>query len=246
MPPFPTPTPDESTSDEPESSSTPTPDGIAPDDRVANPFDEDDRPDQEAASHGRIGYSRFGRLSSIGLAALIILGLVAVAIVNRVGSDDSSPDNGATAPTPGVQANRPAPDFSLTLFDGSTFSLADQRGKIVVMNFWASWCGPCKEEMPVLEQAAVGAPTDVLFVGVGAKNDKDAEARQFATDHGVTYAIGRDTEGGDKIRGQIEQDFRIPAYPATFVINAKGDIVFIKMGQISQDELDQALAMARG
>lgn len=235
--------PDEPISNAP--ASAPTPDGIASADRVASPFDEDDQPDEEAVGHGRIGYSRYGRISSIGLAAVIILALLAVGIINRVGSDDSPTDDGGTAPTPGVQTDRPAPDFSLTLFDGSTFSLADQRGKIVVMNFWASWCDPCKEEMPVLEQAAVGAPADVVFVGVGAKSDQEDKALTFTTDHGVTYAIGRDTAGGDKIRGQIEQDYRIPAYPATFVIDAEGNIVFIKMGKISQEELDQGIAMAR-
>jgi thiol-disulfide isomerase/thioredoxin len=216
--------------------------GLAP---STSPFDEDDQPDQEAVEHGRIGYSRYGRASSIGLAAVIILVLVAIAIVNQFGGDDG-PEDGLGAPTAGVETDRPAPEFSLPLFDGSTFSLADQRGKIVVMNFWASWCGPCKEEMPVLEQAAASAPADVVFVGVGAKNDDDGKARQFAADHGVTYAIGRDTQGGDKIRGQIEQDYRIPAYPATFVIDAEGNIVFIKMGQITPEEMEAAIAQARG
>ncbi|HWK80436.1 MAG TPA: TlpA disulfide reductase family protein [Thermomicrobiales bacterium] len=210
-----------------------------------SPFADAEHPDGDADDHGRIGYSRYGRLSSIGLAVLIVLGLVAVGIVNRMGSSGDSSGDPDAAPTAGVQADRPAPDFSLTLFDGSTFSLADQRGKIVVMNFWASWCEPCQEEMPVLEQTAASAPADVVFVGVGAKNDQDDKARQFAKDHGVTYAIGRDTAGGDKIRGQIEQDFRIPAYPATFVIDAEGNIASIKMGEISADELQQAIASAR-
>ncbi|CAN0438372.1 unnamed protein product, partial [Phaeothamnion confervicola] len=134
---------------------------------------------------------------SIGLAALIVLGLVAVGIWNQAGSGDAP--SGEERVTAGVTTDRPAPDFTLTLLDGSTFSLADQRGKVVVMNFWASWCGPCKEEMPAIEQVAQAAPADVVFVGIGAKNDKDADARQFATDHGVTYAIGRDTAGGDAI-----------------------------------------------
>ncbi|MGC4190788.1 MAG: redoxin family protein [Thermomicrobiales bacterium] len=211
-----------------------------------DPFAEDDQPDRDEVEHGRIGYSRYGRFSSIGLAALIVLGLVAVGIWNWGNSSNDSQGDDSSVPTPGVQANRPAPDFSLTLFDGSTFSLADQRGKIVVMNFWASWCEPCKEEMPVLEQAAESAPDDVVFVGVGAKNDKDDKARQFATDHGVTYAIGRDTAGGDQIRGQIEQDYRIPGYPATFVIDAEGNVVFAKIQPVTTEEIDQAIALARG
>lgn len=252
MPPHhsPTPSPDAATTDprpaEPDSAlaSVDPASAFAPaSESDTSPFAEDEQPDEEAIDHGRIGYSRYGRLSSIGLAALIIFGLVAVGLWNRAGSNDDDPNPDVA--TAGVQTDRPAPDFSLTLFDGSTFSLADQRGKIVVMNFWASWCGPCQEEMPAIEQVAQAAPADVVFVGVGAKNDKDADARQFATDHGVTYAIGRDTAGGDRIRGQIEQDYRIPGYPATFVIDAEGNIVFSAIRQVSAEELQQAIAAAR-
>lgn len=211
-----------------------------------NPFAEDDQSDTEARDHGRIGYSRYGRLSSIALALVIIVGLIAVGLSNRDKGSGSSDDPNAV-PTAGVKTDRPAPDFSLTLFDGGTFSLADQRGKIVVMNFWASWCGPCKEEMPILEQVSASSPPDVVFIGVGAKNgDDDAKARAFAKDHNVTYAIGRDTQGGDDIRGQIEQDYKIPGYPATFVIDANGNIASIKVGGFtSADQLEQAIADAR-
>lgn len=247
--PTPTPAPSPSEDEAATSASSPppasAPRGAEPDpDPAANPFAEDEQPEGEASDHGRIGYSRYGRLSSIGLAALIVLGLVAVGIWNRAGSGDVP--SGEEIATAGVATDRPAPDFSLTLFDGSTFSLADQRGKIVVMNFWASWCGPCKEEMPAIEQVAQAAPADVVFVGVGAKNDQDDKARQFARDHGVTYAIGRDTAGGDAIRGQIEQGYRIPGYPATFVIDAEGNIVFAAIRQVTAEELQQAIAAARG
>lgn len=209
-----------------------------------NPFAEDEEPDAEAHDHGRIGYSRYGRLSSIALAVVIVVGLIGVGLYNR---DKGSPVDPNAAPTAGVKTDRPAPDFSLTLFDGGTFSLADQRGKIVVMNFWASWCQPCKEEMPILEQVSASSAPDVVFIGVGAKNENDdADARAFAKDHGVTYAIGRDTQGGDQTRGKIEQDYKIPGYPATFIIDANGNIAYIKVGGFtSAEQLEQAIADAR-
>ncbi|MGI8483844.1 MAG: TlpA family protein disulfide reductase [Thermomicrobiales bacterium] len=174
---------------------------------------------------------------------LIVLGMIAVGIYQWLdGRNDSSDPGDATV---GAGAVRPAPDFALNLFDGGKFNLADHRGKVVVVNFWASWCVPCKEEMPDLQSIAASSPEDVVFVGVGARSDKEADARAFAQKYGVTYAIGRDTVGGDELRGAIEQAYSIPGYPSTIVIDPTGNISVIKVGAISKDELDTYIANAR-
>src|SRR4051794_40264483 len=87
-----------------------------------------------------------------------------------------------------------APPLTLELFDGGEVSLAEQRGKLGVVNFWASWCVPCKAEMPTFEQAwQQYRDKGVVFVGVNWE-DIDRDARQFlANEVHVTYTVGRPT-----------------------------------------------------
>src|ERR1700716_1037164 len=84
-----------------------------------------------------------------------------------------------------------APEFSLGLFDGSTFTLSDalKTGKPVVVNFWASWCGPCADEAPLLQDAARRNADRVSFVGVDVQ-DIDADAQAFLRKYAVSYPNG--------------------------------------------------------
>ncbi|MGI8404367.1 MAG: TlpA family protein disulfide reductase [Thermomicrobiales bacterium] len=177
------------------------------------------------------------------MGALIVVGILVVGIYQWLDGRNDQRDPGDA--TVGAEAVRPAPEFALSLFDGGTFNLADHRGKVVVVNFWASWCVPCKEEMPELQAVAASPPANVVFVGVDARSDKEADARAFAEKYGVTYAIGRDTVGGDELRGAIEQAYGIPGYPATIVIDPNGDVSAIKIGAITKDELNSYIAKAR-
>ncbi|MCS7002986.1 MAG: TlpA family protein disulfide reductase, partial [Dehalococcoidia bacterium] len=112
-----------------------------------------------------------GRVLSVGFVVLVALGLLGLLLW---GMYNSSKPSGAIAITP-----RPAPPFTVTLFDGSTVRLADLQGKVVVLNFWASWCVPCREEATTLQQMALRYQDQgVVFLGVNVW-DKDADARAF-------------------------------------------------------------------
>ena len=134
----------------------------------------------------------------------------------------------ATAlPTPHTIARRfqsiagsEAKDFELTLFDGRRLRLSDLEGKVVVLNFWASWCGPCREEMPAFELTwQEYSDRGVVFLGV-AVADFEEDARAFADFVGVTYPVGFDSAG------EIALDYfpeRV-ILPTTYFVDPEGKL----------------------
>ena len=131
--------------------------------------------------------------------------------------------------------SRSAPDFSLETYGGETVALRDLRGQVVVLNFWASWCKPCREEASALERAWVRyAGSGVTFVGVNA-NDLDKNARAFIDEHGLTYVNGPDDHG------RIARAYRVRAFPETFFIDQRGAVAKRHVGTISEEQLVRSI-----
>lgn len=119
-----------------------------------------------------------------------------------------------------------APQFTLPLFSGGTFSLAEQRGKIVVVNFWASWCIPCRQEAPVLENTwRKYKDRGVVFVGVDYV-DTDKEAMAFIQEFNVTYPNGPD------IGTETARAYRIQGVPETYFVGKDGQLYGNHIGPI--------------
>jgi cytochrome c biogenesis protein CcmG/thiol:disulfide interchange protein DsbE len=128
-----------------------------------------------------------------------------------------------------------APDFSLTLFDGSEVSLNDLRGQVVVLNFWASWCAPCRREAPALQETwETYKGKGVIFLGVTYKDAKKA-SQEFITEFGITYSNGIDA------RGQISRAFGVVAVPETFIIDSDGKVAWFRIGEIQAQDLVEQL-----
>ncbi len=191
--------------------------------------------DEEEA--GRIGYGHYGRWTPLALAALLVVALLAIGIAGQTGQTGQR-DGARLDAQGGAQIGAPAPEFALPLLDGRTLGLHDLHGKTVVLNFWASWCEPCREELPALQRIAVTSGDDVAVVGVGLRNDDDADARAFVERFGLTFAVGRDTGAGAAgPRGPIEQAYGVIGAPTTIIIAPDGTITTIALGPQSEEQL---------
>jgi peroxiredoxin len=158
-------------------------------------------------------------------------------------------DDRSDAAPLGQLTGEPAPDVTLTLLDGDSLRLADLRGDVVVLNFWASWCTPCREEMPELqtywdETQRNGEKTTI--VGVGVRTDVDQDARDFVAAGNFTYPIGRDTETDRPGIGPIETAFGVPsAYPSTVLIAPNGTVDGFHLGPLTTERLRWLVDEAR-
>ena len=123
---------------------------------------------------------------------------------------------------------RAAPPFTLPRFDDGAIALESQRGKVVFLNFWASWCVPCRAEAPALERAWLGyRDRGVVFVGVNIQ-DKDEDARAFLREFRITYPNVRDDAGKAAI------DYGVWGIPETFVIDRDGRITYKHVGALGR------------
>jgi|SRR5581483_2174772 cytochrome c biogenesis protein CcmG/thiol:disulfide interchange protein DsbE len=150
---------------------------------------------------------RWGPLIIFGAVALIVMALLVVlAIAVR--------ERGA-----GPLASGTAPDFTLTTFEGQTYKLSELRGRPVVVNFWASWCIPCRDEAPGLQRAwETYKERGVLILGVDYV-DTDVDAKKFIAEFQQTYPNGPD------LGTKISQAYKISGVPETYFIGKDGKLL---------------------
>ncbi len=166
------------------------------------------------------------KVGAQALALAAVAGLLALLVWKVVNEERSDvPRQVARGDTP------TAPAFSLPRLDREgVLSLASLRGKAVVVNFWASWCEPCKEEAPLLEDAWQRYRGDgLVVVGIDAQDFK-GDARAFARRNGMTYPLVHDGPG--KTVGA----YGVQAFPETFVVDRRGRIVGQIVGQLDAND----------
>jgi len=123
----------------------------------------------------------------------------------------------------------PAPDFQITSFEGQTIKLSELRGKVVVINFWASWCPPCRDEAPFLERTwRQYKDRGVVFLGVDYV-DTETAAKAYLKEFNVTYFNGPD------IGSEISRKYRIKGVPETYFVGKDGNLAGNVLGPIANN-----------
>jgi cytochrome c biogenesis protein CcmG/thiol:disulfide interchange protein DsbE len=159
---------------------------------------------------------------AIGLVALLFL-LLVWALVTEEGGDLANKAARGELPE--------APEFALERLDvEGELGLASLRGKAVVVNFWASWCAPCREEAPYFEQVWRDRRAQgMVFVGLDSQDYRE-DARKFVRDYDLTFPIVFDGPGA------VTKTYGVKGYPETFVIDRQGRVVDAIVGAVDSDE----------
>ncbi|MFJ7930839.1 TlpA disulfide reductase family protein [Peribacillus sp. NPDC096622] len=151
------------------------------------------------------------------IASVALLSLITVAIVQAM--DNESKGNDEKDALGGLKIGAKAPNFSLKTLDGKQVELSDYKGKKVMLNFWATWCPPCKKEMPDMEKYTQQAGDDVVVLAVNIDPENDVQA--FVEDNGITFTIPLDSQSA---KNPVNERYKILSIPTTYFIDKKGII----------------------
>ena len=163
---------------------------------------------------------------AIALVAATLAGVGAAAVLGD-GSSDGGEGQGSDLTLATVTA---APDDEYPRLDGTRTSIAEYRGRPVVVNFFGSWCAPCKREMPALEQVHRDLGDEVAFLGLNVR-DPVERARALVDTTGVTYDIGRDPSG------DLAREWGVTTFPTTAFVAPDGSVVRVHSGALTEGEL---------
>ena len=153
----------------------------------------------------------------VALVVVLVVAGVTTLLVVRNANDDPGARLREVAVPNSAKVGQPAPDFQLETLDGGSIRLSDLRGRPVVLNFWASWCTPCRDEFPMFRSALASSKGKFAMVGVDT-GDLRGDARRFAQQQHANWPSGFD-DGSTVARG-----YGVDPLPQTFFIDADGTI----------------------
>lgn len=163
-------------------------------------------------------------------AGLLIIGLVSLVLLSKPETTAASESYTSVVP---VAVNFPAPVLDLTDIEGNQSSLEDYRGQVVLVNNWATWCPPCRAEMPTLEAYfQEHSQEDFTLIGIEA-GDPQADVAKFVTEYQLSFPIWLDPQD-DSLRG-----FYNASLPNSYVIDREGTVVLGWTGAISREMLEK-------
>lgn len=162
--------------------------------------------------------------------ALLILALIVAAYV-LIKPNDNKPTNENVQDAVGLEVGSIAPDISLMDMDGNQMKLSDLKGKKVFLNFWATWCPPCREEMPDIEKMKEKYGNDLTIIAVSSAESKDTVAA-FLQEYSYTFSIYLDEDSS------ISRTYQLSAIPTSYFIDEDGIIQQKSVGAIDFESME--------
>ncbi|RKQ31354.1 redoxin domain-containing protein [Oceanobacillus halophilus] len=135
----------------------------------------------------------------------------------------------------GLEIGNKAPDFEVTTLKGEEIQLSDLEGKPVMLNFWATWCPPCRTEMPDMQKFQENHDVTVLAVNLTDTEANKESVNQFVEQFGLTFQVGLDSDGS------VAKTYRINPIPTTFMIDSKGEISHKTFGAMKYETMVEEL-----
>lgn len=174
----------------------------------------------------------------LALAAVVLAASVAVVALPQREGTGAVALGGVRGGGP-LAAGSPAPDFELAGPGGGVFRLGDYRGQPVLLNFWATWCPPCRSEMPDIEALYREAPRRFAVLAVNIQ-EAEGPVRQFVSKYGLTFPVVLDTTG------EVTQRYGVSALPTTYFIDADGTVAEAHVGPLNRASIEERLRRLGG
>lgn len=192
------------------------------------------------------------------ISIIIIMGLITLVAINVLDNKKEPNDEKETVKTAETatkteaastnekedttsQVEYVAPDFELKMLEGETVRLSDYVGKKVILNFWATWCPPCKEEVPHMQKVYEeykNQGVEILAVNVTNKDNGKEAVSQFVKEHGLTFEVLLDEEGF------VGNTYQVVTLPTTYMIDTKGNMVDIIEGPMNEELMKELINKA--
>lgn len=172
--------------------------------------------------------------------SLLLIGSLLLGIAWIMQSREAAePAEAASSATEAPAVGHLAPDFTTESLSGDTFTLSDYRGQPVVLNFWATWCPPCRAEIPFFQAASRKYNGQVAVIGIDDGEPREIVA-PFVADMGMTYPVPLDATS------EVSRRYRVNSLPTTVFIDRTGVIQYIHIGILNQAVLDDQIAQLLG
>jgi peroxiredoxin len=170
---------------------------------------------------------------SIAIVVVIVLGVAWILFTHTIRPTGR---DAAAISEPAPIAGHPAPDFELATLDGEIIRLSDYAGKPIMVNFWATWCAPCRAEFPDFQKTWVDNADKLVIIGVNHTTaDQVEEVSDFVAEMGATFPIVLDKDG------QVAEAYQIQGLPTSIFIDRNGTVIEVFIGPVNQAYIESKL-----